>query len=138
VTRAGVRDFVFVACIALAIAAPTPGSVGACGGDDLDGPADFQSYCRTREQLGCVRRFLRKEITEAERDACRWDAVDTCKQRSFPRECQPSRREAQACLNALSSFDTLRTKENKLPECNTQALCTATPDEPVDAGAFGP
>jgi hypothetical protein len=118
--------------------APTPGSVGACGGDSLDEPTDLRSYCEEREQLVCVRRFLRKEITERERDACRWDAIDACALRRFTPECQPTQRQAQTCLNALSSFDTLQTRESELPECNTRALCDNTPsEEAADGGGFG-
>lgn len=118
------------------IMAPTPGSVGACGGDDLSDPADFQSYCEERGQLVCVRRFLRRELTERERDACRWKAVDDCARRTFPSDCHPTERRAQACLNALSSFDTLETKESEIAECNTEALCDAPPSAAgADAGA---
>ena len=39
--------------------APTPGANGGCGGDDLDDPADVRAYCAEREQLVCVRRYLR-------------------------------------------------------------------------------
>jgi hypothetical protein len=116
----------------LAIAAPTPGAVGSCGGDDLAEPADFSSYCEQREQLICTRRFLRKEITAEARDICRWDAIDACERRAFPGDCRPSRRETEACLRALSSFDTLDTKESELAECSRSALCKATPSEEAE------
>jgi hypothetical protein len=118
----------------LLLAAPTPGSVGACGSDERDFPADFMDYCQKREQLGCVRRFLRKEITGPTRDTCRLDAVDACGRSAFPADCQPTRRETDACLNALSSFDTLDTKEADLAECKQNALCHATPSEQHDSG----
>lgn len=116
--------------------APTPGSVGACGGDDLSGAADFQSYCEQRGQLTCVRRYLRRELTERERDTCRWDAVDACARRSFPSDCHPTERQAQACLNALASFDTLQEKESDIAECRASALCEAPPPSAAadDAG----
>jgi hypothetical protein len=113
----------------LAIAAPTPGAVGSCGRDDLAEPAEFSSYCQEREQLICTRKYLRKEITAEARDICRWDAIDACERRAFPRDCRPTRRETEACLRALSSFDTLETKESELSECSRSALCKATPSE---------
>jgi hypothetical protein len=119
------------------IVAPTPGSVGSCGTDVLDEPTDFMSYCQKREELICTRRYLRKEITAETRDACRWDGVDACARRAFPPDCKPTRRQSEACLNALASFDTLNTPEADLPECKQKALCTATPSEQAampDAG----
>jgi hypothetical protein len=41
-------------------------------------------------------------------------------------------------LNALSSFDTLKTKEDDIPECNQKALCQATPSEQPDSGVDNP
>jgi hypothetical protein len=120
----------------LMLCAPTPGSVGSCGTDPLDDSADFSSYCQQREQLVCVRRNLRKEITDAATEECRWDAIDTCARSSFPSDCRPSRRETDACLNALASFDTLHTKEADIPECKPERLCTAT--KQVDAGVENP
>jgi hypothetical protein len=119
------------------IVAPTPGAVGSCGGkDELAEPTDFMSYCQKREELICTRRYLRKEITAETRDACRWDGVDACARRAFPPDCRPTRRQSEACLNALASFDTIDTPETALPECKQKALCTATPSEQstVDAG----
>lgn len=113
----------------MTIAAPTPGAVGSCGSDDLAAPADFSDYCEQREQLLCTRKFLRKEITAETRDLCRWDAIDACERRAFPADCTPSRRETEACLRALSSFDTLETPESELSECSRSALCKATPSE---------
>ena len=117
----------------LAIAAPTPGAVGSCGSDALDESADFMSYCQKREELNCTRRFLRNEITAEARDICRWDAVDACGLRAFPNDCRPTRRETEACLRALASFDTLSTSEADLKECKTNALCRATPSDQTDA-----
>lgn len=115
------------------IVAPTPGSVGSCGTDELAEPTDFKSYCQKREELICTRRYLRKEITAETRDACRWDGVDACARRAFPSDCRPTRRQSEACLNALASFDTLETPEDNISECKQKALCTATPSE-QDAG----
>jgi hypothetical protein len=132
------RALLFIPLAWLLVSAPTPGSVGSCGADQLNDPADFSSYCQQREQLGCVRRFLRKEITAATRDQCRWDAIDACSRSAFPSDCRPTRREADACLNALSSFDTLSTQEQNIPECKQKALCMATPSEQTDAGIDKP
>jgi hypothetical protein len=119
------------------ICAPTPGAVGSCGTDELDNRADFSSYCQQREQLACVRQFLRKEITEDAQDKCRWDAIDMCARSAFPSDCRPTRRQTEACLNALSSFDTLKTKEADIPECKQKALCKGAPAQ-VDAGVDNP
>ena len=123
----------FVWCL---LVAPTPGAVGSCGEGELNEPAEFSYYCRNREELACVRKYLRKEISERQRDTCRWDAVDACKRREFPSTCRPTKRAAEACLNALRSFDTLETEEQDLPECNTDTLCRATPGEEPDSGGL--
>jgi hypothetical protein len=132
------RTLLYGSMFFVLIAAPTPGSVGSCGADKLDDSADFSSYCQQREQLGCVRRFLRNEITAATRDQCRWDAIDACARSAFPSDCRPTRRETDACLNALSSFDTLKTQEDAIPECDQKALCHATPSEQPDSGVDNP
>jgi hypothetical protein len=131
-----IRTLLFMFAGWLLICAPTPGAVGSCGADQLDNTADFSDYCQQREQLVCVRRYLRKEITEATRDECRWDAIDTCARSAFPSTCRPTQRQTGACLNALSSFDTLKTKEEDLPECKPKALCTAA--TLIDAGLENP
>jgi hypothetical protein len=118
----------------LLISAPTPGAVGSCGADKLDVPSNFSSYCQNRGQLVCVRRFLRKEITADSRDSCRWAAIDACALRSFASRCTPTLRQTDACLTALSSFDTLSTPDDAIPECDEKILCTATPSQASDAG----
>jgi len=112
----------------------TPGAVGSCGDDEAALPANFPSYCQQHDELICTRRFLRKEITAEARDTCRWDAVDACARRKFPSGCDPTQREADACLRALASFDTLHTPDSELEECQRKALCKATPSEQPDAG----
>ena len=125
------------ACLAivLALGGPTPGAVGGCGGDELDREADLESYCSQREQLVCVRRALRREITSGERDDCRRQAIVACRNRSWAPQCSPTERQTRACLNALSSTETLQTPEDELEECQTRALCNAPA---ADAGAAGP
>ena len=113
---------------------PTPGAVGSCEDEDLSEPVEFSYYCRNREELHCVREFLRKNITERERDKCRWDAQDSCRRRTFPSDCQPTKRTAEGCLNALRSLDTLDMKDGEIEECDTELLCGATPGENPDGG----
>ncbi|HEX2676021.1 MAG TPA: hypothetical protein VHM19_05260 [Polyangiales bacterium] len=128
------RKLALIAGAWLTLMAPTPGSIGSCGGSDHGGdPADFKPYCEQRGQLICVRRYLRKELTKAERDACRWQAIDTCKLSGFPSDCHPTQRKADTCLNALESLDTLQTKEAKLSECTTQTLCGKSFEPPPSA-----
>jgi hypothetical protein len=114
----------FGVLLMLLLGGPTPGAVGSCGSDDLSGLADIQRYCAQREQLVCVRRNLRKEITNGERDDCRRAALKQCSSRSWAPECHPTEREARACLNALSDLDTVKTPEDEISECSTKALCT--------------
>jgi len=122
--------------IALLISAPTPGAVGSCGSDELAGPADLVAYCTEREELICVRRHERREISVIERDRCRREEIARCSRRYWAPGCAPTKREANACLNALRSLDTLSTLESDLEECQREALCTARP--PADAGVDNP
>jgi hypothetical protein len=122
--------------------APTPGAVGGCGGDELDEPADVREYCAEREQLVCVRRYLRNEFSARDRDTCRYDAIERCMSRAFPDDCRPTQRVANACLNALASFDTIEIEEGSIEECSARALCSAIYDvepgaNPSDAGVGG-
>jgi hypothetical protein len=122
--------------IALLISAPTPGAVGSCGSDELAGPAELVAYCTEREELICVRRHERREISVIERDRCRREEIARCSRRYWAPGCAPTKREANACLNALRSLDTLSTLESELDECQSEALCTARPL--VDAAVDNP
>ena len=126
---------------------PTPGAVGACDGDDdLEGPADLEAYCDERGQMICVRRYERGELTIGQRDNCRRDAIERCERRVFLPGCRPTRRETNACLNALHSRSTLDKTIDELEECNR--ICTLqiessgprsiSPDEPPDEPAPDP
>jgi hypothetical protein len=124
-------------CVGLfaVLAGPTPGAVGSCGGDELDRPADFESYCLERGQLVCVRRGLRREIPLVEEHACRREAIAFCESVSdWSPRCRPTERVTSACLTALRSLDTLETPESEIEECRSEALCSAAP-MPPDGGA---
>jgi hypothetical protein len=123
----------------LGLGAPTPGAVGSCGGDDLSETADLQSYCIAREDLVCVRRGERGELSAVGVDKCRRDALEVCPRRWWSPECRPTEREARACLNALRSLDTLSTPEGEIEECQVSALCRARESTPIanDPGAAG-
>ena len=114
---------------------PTSGAVGSCGSDELDREADLESYCAMREELVCVRRQLRREITIGEQDDCRRQARVDCQNRAWAPSCQPTERQTRACINALSSLDTLDTPEDELEECQREALCTAESDFDAAIGA---
>jgi len=102
----------------LLLSGTTPGAVGSCNGDDeLSRPAEFRSYCEQREQLVCIRRFLREEITAEARDICLWDALAACALRAFPAGCEPTLRETDACVRALSALDTVDTPDDQIGEC---------------------
>jgi hypothetical protein len=121
--------------LVLLLAAPTPGAVGSCGsGGELTRFADLQPFCKQSEQLKCVRRALRKELTDQQRDDCRRAAIMQCEQRSWAPGCHPIVRQTRACLNALSALDTLQTKERDIVECNTTALCAVATTPVPDAG----
>lgn len=123
--------------VALLISAPTPGAVGSCGSDELSGQAELVSYCTEREELICVRRYERRELSVGERDDCRREQIARCSNRFWAPGCAPTKREANACLNALRSLDTLHTAEDELDECQSEALCTAQlPDS--DGGLDNP
>lgn len=126
-----------LAMITLLLTGPTPGAVGSCGEEHLGEPAELESYCSQRDQLVCVRRNLRRELTNQETDDCRRAAIERCQSRSWAPECQPTQRQARACLNALQSFDTLSTQESELGECSTGALC-AIPAPPPTTPASEP
>lgn len=129
--RAGVA-----AGLLLLLGGPTPGAVGSCGGANLDRAADLASYCKERDQLVCVRRQLRKEISIAASNDCRRQAIAQCEMRSWAPGCQPTVRQTRACLNALRSLDTLQTKENQIAECKVSALCSGgAATTPRDAGS---
>lgn len=119
----GKRIVLCVALVAL-LAAPTPGAVGSCNGDGLEGFADLESYCTEREELICVRKYYRREFTKDESDDCRLEVRELCSRRFWPAECRPTRRVAEACLNALRSRDTLQTPVEEIDECEVDTLCT--------------
>jgi hypothetical protein len=129
------------AALVVLLGGPTPGAVGSCGSDDLDNPADLEAYCTERDQLVCVRRSLRGELSQVERDDCRRLAIAQCQDRFWLQGCEPTRRQARACLNALRSFDTLDTREDKIEECSISTLCgirIVDAGTPRDAAAGDP
>jgi hypothetical protein len=130
------------ALIAALIVAPAPGAVGSCSGDDLDEPADLVSYCTERETLVCVRELMRGERDGYSTNQCRVDGAQRCSRRFWGPSCRPTKREANACLNALRAVDTLETQEKNIAECDRDALCTARPTTTtggmVDAGEEAP
>jgi hypothetical protein len=124
--RAGLLRVCAGVALVFALAAPTPGAVRSCNGEgSLDQAANLVTYCKEREQLVCVRRGLRKKSSLATTNDCRRAAIQQCELRSWSPGCMPTQRQTRACLNALRSLDTLQTPEDKIPECNAQALCTA-------------
>jgi hypothetical protein len=137
----GARRLLAAVALFALLGGPTPGAVGACD-DSVDGFADLSEYCKEREELTCVRRALRKELSTQERDDCRREALSACERRFWAPDCRPTTRQANACLNALRAEETVNTPEDELDECNTQALCTVKTsaagsgsfDAPGDAG----
>ena len=135
-TRAAISKRRWLAGVALFVllGGPTPGAVGRCSGDEkLDQVANPETYCEQRDQLICVRRELRQELSLAKTIECRRTAIANCQARSFAPGCRPTERQVRACISALRSLDTLHTPDDEIAECNVKALCTA-PIE-VDAGS---
>lgn len=121
-------------CVPLLLA-PTPGATGGCSCDEdpkqerLTTEAEVLEYCREREELVCVRAFERGETSILQRDDCRREAIEVCGRRTFPEGCAPTRRAADACLNALQARSTLDSPVEQLPECD---LCAFVEQEPAD------
>jgi hypothetical protein len=121
----------------LFIAGPTPGAVGSCGEEVSYAP--LVPYCEEREQLVCWRRYLRGELPGGQKavDACRRNAIELCRYRAWSPDCRPTTRQANACINALESYDTLELDESRIPECSTESLCRVKVEPltaPSDAG----
>lgn len=131
---AGARRVLAAVALFALLGGPTPGAVGSCG-DSVDGFADLTEYCKEREELTCVRRALRKELSTQERDDCRREALSACERRFWAPDCRPTARQANACLNALRAEETVDTPEDELDECNTEALCTVK-TAAAGSGAF--
>lgn len=120
--------------LAVLLAAPTPGAVGSCGGDDLGKTVDIESYCVDREDLVCARQRARGELSIQGETECRYAARDVCARRWWSPECRPTEREARACLNALRSRDTLSTPDDEIHQCQVSVLCHAREQAPVENG----
>ncbi len=130
--------------LAMLLLGPTPGAVGSCNQEAdnsrvLNAGDEMIDYCQQKEQLICYRRHLRDEIDADEFTECRHEAIRLCETRYWSPECRPTERRAQACLRALSSKDTLDTKESEIKECLPDEVCKdveivgSEPSEP-DAG----
>jgi hypothetical protein len=102
---------------------PTPGAVGDCQGDELAEPADIAEYCREKNELICVRRAERDEISRSDSDECRRDVIDACQRSRWAGDCRPTLRQTEACLNALYDRATLDTPEDEIVECQRASLC---------------
>ncbi len=126
---ANARRLVVGALMLLFLAGPTPGAVGSCGAEE--GFADLLSYCREKEELICWRRELRGEFGGDPQGVvdCRRQARRECEERFWPPDCRPTERQANACINALSSADTVETAESEIAECEREALCTVDPED---------
>jgi hypothetical protein len=110
----------------LLLGGPTPGAVGDCQGDHGDDAADLTDYCIEKNELICVRRAYRNEISRSESDDCRRDAIDACMRSSWAGDCRPTVRQTEACLNALYDRDTVDTPEDEIVECQRASLCKVT------------
>lgn len=113
----------FALLVLLMLGGPTPGAVGSCDAEDSE--ADLYAFCRSREELTCWRRGLRRELTDNAVNQCRIDAIEKCQQSTWAPGCKPTQRQADACINALRAMDTVQTKESKIAECKQKSICTA-------------
>ena len=132
------------------LAGPTPGAIGSCDGEAGDEFADLTEYCLEKEKWICVRQFTRQQAAcedeenvarcridnNAQMQTCRYDSMDICNARSWASNCRPTVRQADACINALSSTQTLDTPVDEIKECDPKRLCTVltAPQPGVDGG----
>ncbi len=125
VGRAGmVRRALVATSLLLLLGGPTPGAVGSCGEESAP-LVDLVDYCVDRELLSCRRRQLRGELNDDTYADCADDVVRViCPSRFWAPGCRPTTRQANACIEALRSYDTLQIEERDLPECKVSALCT--------------
>jgi hypothetical protein len=128
--------------LALLLMGPTPGAVGSCNQDKDDNRVlsirdDMIDYCQQKEQLICYRRHLRDELDADEYTDCRHEVIRLCETRYWSPDCRPTERQAEACLRALSSMDTLDIEESEIKECSQDALCNVDYEdsEPSDLDA---
>lgn len=122
-----------VAGLAALLIGPTPGATGACGNDPLEGPADVVAYCMEKEELGCERQRLRGDLDAEMAADCRRSVRQLCARRFWPADCRPTKRVAQACLNALHALETLDTPDEELEECRATRFCSIR-STPTDGG----
>jgi hypothetical protein len=115
---------------------PTPGAVGDCTGDTGDEPADLAAYCQEKNELICVRRALRDDISQSESDDCRREVISACMRSSWAGDCRPTMRQTDACLNALYDRETLETPEDEIVECQRASLCNVSTRGAVPDGGL--
>jgi hypothetical protein len=124
----------WLVALALLLGGPTPGAVGECKGDDGEELADLETYCVEREDLMCVRQAERGDLSEVATIECRQEGRAACDQRTWSPDCWPTKRQAEACLRALRSRDTLDTPDDEIEECSVDVLCRVRRTEAPDAG----
>jgi len=123
--------------LAMLLVGPTPGAVGSCNQNEDDNPVldmgdEMIDYCQEKEELTCFRQGERGELDKekGEVDACRKAVRRICETRTWQPDCRPTKRQAEACINALRSMDTLDTEESKIKECSEDALCNVEYEKP--------
>lgn len=114
-TRASLRVLAGIALV-IVLGGPAPGSVGACGEEDVGVSAE--QWCRTKNTWICERRWARGEITDDEKAQCRADIPGICSGATWPADCvPPTRRETESCEAALGDPTRLDESPDSMPEC---------------------
>jgi hypothetical protein len=120
--RITVRALVLVT-LAITLGAPTPGHIGGC--DTSPPEVDPYEFCVQKETLACERdghssppRKTAEQVAE-----CNASIADDCFGFQFA-VCEPTRAQADACLDALASIANLQRETQSFAECD---FCAESP-----------
>jgi len=117
------------ALLLLVLGAPGPGHVGSCS-DSTDAAADPEVFCRSRKTWVCARLQAAAAMcagappfSQAEYDDCRARIPADCAGARFPADCRVTKRQTDACIDALSRMENVCIPEAMISECS---LCAGT------------
>lgn len=112
------------ALLLLVLGAPGPGHVGSCS-DATDAAADPEAFCRARKTWLCARQQAAYPMcagappfTQAQYDECRARIPADCSGARFPSDCFVTKRQTDACIDALSRMENVCIPEDMITECN--------------------
>ena len=116
---------VLLSVMALILAGPTPGNVGACG--ERSASSTAVDYCRERERRLCTRNRMLGELTTAEEEECRSEVDELCPD-NLVWGCTPppAEKRRNVCLDALLLPERRMLPVDEIPECRN--LCPELSD----------